>query len=86
MNTTVPKITIYKRSPVMFHAGVLSLAKRLTEVTLAAEWQLESEIRVQRGKRSQDRQWVVSACPSSTSEKEVEEYASDERERGAVLT
>ncbi|KAJ4289569.1 hypothetical protein N0V90_010898 [Kalmusia sp. IMI 367209] len=59
--------------------------KRLTELALAAGWQLESETRVQSGEELSDGQWEVYACLSSSFEKEVEEQVSDERERGVVL-
>jgi hypothetical protein len=59
--------------------------KRLTELALAAGWQLESETRVQGGEGLLDGQWEVSACLSSSFEREVEEQLSDERERDVVL-
>ena len=59
--------------------------KRLTELALAAEWQLESETRVECGEGLLDGQWEVSACRSSSFEREVEEKVGDERERGVVL-
>ncbi|KAF2709563.1 S-adenosyl-L-methionine-dependent methyltransferase [Pleomassaria siparia CBS 279.74] len=59
--------------------------KRLTELALAAGWQLENETRVQGGEGLLDGQWEVSACLSSSFEREVEEQVSDERERGVVL-
>ena len=59
--------------------------KRLTELALAAGWQLESETRVPGGEGLLDGQWEVSACLSSSFEREVEEQVSDERERGVVL-
>ncbi|KAF3046927.1 hypothetical protein E8E12_008012 [Didymella heteroderae] len=59
--------------------------KRLTELALAAEWQLEHEIRIQAGNGLLDGQWEVSACLSPSFEKQVEEHVSDERERGVVL-
>jgi len=59
--------------------------KRLTELALAAGWQLESETRVQGGERLLDGQWEVSACLSSSFEREVKEQVSDERERAVVL-
>lgn len=59
--------------------------KRLTELALAAGWQLESETRVQPGEGLLDGQWEVDACLSSSFEKEVEEQVGDERERGVVL-
>ncbi|KAL1303754.1 hypothetical protein AAFC00_007096 [Neodothiora populina] len=59
--------------------------KRLTELALAAGWQLESETRVQGGEGLLDGQWEVSACLSSSFEGEVQEQVSDERERAMVL-
>jgi hypothetical protein len=59
--------------------------KRLTELALAAGWQLERETRVQGGEGLLDGQWEVSACLSSFFEREVEEQVSDVRERAVVL-
>jgi len=59
--------------------------KRLTELALAAGWQLESESRVKSGEGLLDGQWEVSACLSPSFERQVEERISDERERGVVL-
>lgn len=59
--------------------------KRLTELALAAGWQLETEALVQCGEGLLDGQWEVGACLSSDFEKEVEEHVSDERERAVVL-
>ncbi|CBY00126.1 hypothetical protein IAQ61_002679 [Plenodomus lingam] len=59
--------------------------KRLTELALAAGWQLENEVRVQGEEGLLDGQWEVSACLASSFEKEVEEQVGDERERGVVL-
>lgn len=59
--------------------------KRLTELALAAGWQLEKETYVQGGEGLLDGQWEVSACLSSSFEREVEEKVSDERERAVVL-
>jgi hypothetical protein len=59
--------------------------KRLTELALAAGWQLERETLVQGGEGLLDGQWEVSACLSSSFEREVEEQVSDERERAVVL-
>ncbi|KAJ4393342.1 hypothetical protein N0V93_002550 [Gnomoniopsis smithogilvyi] len=59
--------------------------KRLTELALAAGWQLESETRVQGEEGLLDGQWEVSACLSSAFEREVQEKVSDERERAVVL-
>ncbi|RAH40120.1 class I SAM-dependent methyltransferase [Aspergillus brunneoviolaceus CBS 621.78] len=59
--------------------------RRLTELALAAGWQLQSETRVQSGEGLLDGQWEVSACLSSSFEKEVEEAVSDGRERAMVF-
>ncbi|KAI1342686.1 S-adenosyl-L-methionine-dependent methyltransferase [Xylariaceae sp. FL0016] len=59
--------------------------KRLTELALAAGWELESETGVQCGEGLLDGQWEVSACLSSSFAKQVEEQVSDYRER-AVIT
>ncbi|KAJ5382201.1 hypothetical protein N7517_000112 [Penicillium concentricum] len=59
--------------------------KRLTELALAAGWQLESETLVQGGDGLLDGEWEVSACLSSSFEREVEDQVSDERERAAIL-
>ncbi|KAI2690285.1 hypothetical protein DTO012A7_4043 [Penicillium roqueforti] len=59
--------------------------KRLTELALAAGWQLESEALVQGGEGLLDGQWEVSACLSSSFEKEVEELVVDERERAVAI-
>ncbi|XPS72905.1 hypothetical protein M3J09_005063 [Ascochyta lentis] len=59
--------------------------KRLTELALAAGWQLESESHLQGNEGLLDGQWEVSACLSSSFEKEVEKHVSDERERGAIF-
>jgi hypothetical protein len=59
--------------------------KRLTELALAAGWQLESETSVQSGEGLLDGRWEVSACLSPSFEREVEEQVSDERERDVVL-
>mgnify|MGYP002717998094 CR=1 FL=1 len=59
--------------------------KRLIDLAVAAEWQLESETLVQGGEGLLDGQWEVSACLSSSFQKEVEEKVSDERERAVVL-
>lgn len=59
--------------------------KRLTELALAAGWQLEGESRVQAEEGLLDGQWEVSACLSSSFKKQIEERVSDERERGVVL-
>lgn len=59
--------------------------KRLTELALAAGWQLQSETRLQGGEGLLDGQWEVSACLSSSFERGIEQHVSDERERGMVL-
>jgi hypothetical protein len=59
--------------------------KRLAELALAAGWQLESETRIQGGEGLLYGQWEVSACLSSSFEREVEKQVSDEREREVVL-
>lgn len=59
--------------------------KRLTELAIAAGWQLDSESRVQAEEGLLDGQWEVAACLSPSFERQVDEYVSDERERGAVL-
>lgn len=59
--------------------------KRLTELALAAGWQLENETRVQAGEGLLDGQWEVSACLSSSFGREVEEQVSSERERGVIF-
>jgi hypothetical protein len=46
--------------------------KRLIDLAVAAEWQLESETLVQGGEGLLDGQWEVSACLSSSFQKEVE--------------
>ncbi|KAI1121032.1 hypothetical protein F5Y10DRAFT_110036 [Nemania abortiva] len=59
--------------------------KRLTELAVAAGWQLESETRVQGGEGLLDGRWEVSACLSPSFEREVEEQVSDGRERAVIL-
>lgn len=59
--------------------------KRLTELAVAAGWKLESETHVQPTERLSDGQWKVSACLSSSFEREIEEKVSNERERGVVV-
>ncbi|CAD0090950.1 unnamed protein product [Aureobasidium vineae] len=59
--------------------------KRLTELALAAGWQLEHETRVQPSEGLLDGQWEVSACLSTSFEQEIEDKVSDERERGVVF-
>ncbi|KAH6629541.1 S-adenosyl-L-methionine-dependent methyltransferase [Boeremia exigua] len=58
--------------------------KRLTELALAAGWQLENEVRVPSGEGLLDGQWEVSACLSRSFEEEIDEQVSDERERGVI--
>lgn len=59
--------------------------KRLTELAVAAGWTLDSETWVQSTEGLLDGQWEVSACLSSSFEREIEEKVNDERERGVVL-
>ncbi|KAE8373764.1 putative SAM-dependent methyltransferase [Aspergillus bertholletiae] len=59
--------------------------KQLTELALAAGWQLERETRVQGGEGLLDGQWEVSACLSASFAREVEGQVRDERERAVVL-
>ncbi|KAH6872692.1 SAM-dependent methyltransferas-like protein [Alternaria rosae] len=59
--------------------------KRLIELALAAGWRLEDDTHVQSGEELMDGQWEVSACLSSSFEREIEENVSDERERGVIL-
>ncbi|KAH3915743.1 hypothetical protein HBI56_145900 [Parastagonospora nodorum] len=59
--------------------------KRLTELAIAAGWKLEKETLVQNEKGLLDGQWEVSACLSSSFERDVEEHVGDERERGVVF-
>lgn len=59
--------------------------KRLTELALAAGWQLESETRVQPTKGLSDGMWEISRCLSSSFEKEIEEYVGDGRDRDVVF-
>ncbi|PYH99291.1 S-adenosyl-L-methionine-dependent methyltransferase [Aspergillus ellipticus CBS 707.79] len=59
--------------------------KQLTELAVAAGWQLESETRVQGGEGLLDGQWEVSACLSASFGREVEAQVRDERERAVVL-
>lgn len=59
--------------------------KQLTDLAVAAGWQLDTQTRVQCGDGLLDGQWEVSACLSSSFQKEVEEQVSDERERAVVL-
>ncbi|KAF2156253.1 hypothetical protein K461DRAFT_221464 [Myriangium duriaei CBS 260.36] len=58
--------------------------KRLTELALAAGWQLETEALVPGGEGLLDGQWEVSACLSPRFERQVEEQVSNVRERGVV--
>lgn len=59
--------------------------KRLTELALAAGWQLETETRVPGGEGLLDGQWEVSACLSSSFEQEVDQQVGNESERAVVL-
>lgn len=59
--------------------------KRLTELALAAGWKLESETRVQPTEGLLDGLWEVSACLSSSFEKESEEFVGDGRDRDVVV-
>ena len=59
--------------------------KRITELALAAGWQLQSENRVQGGEGLLDGQWEVSACLSPSFGNQVEEQVSDLREREVVF-
>lgn len=59
--------------------------KRLTQLALAAGWQLEDESVVQAGEGMLDGQWEVSACLSTGFEREVDDHVADERGRGVVL-
>jgi len=59
--------------------------KRLTELALAAGWQLERESRVPCGELLEDGKWEVAACLSPAFEREVREHVSDEREQAVVF-
>ena len=59
--------------------------KRITELALAAGWQLESEGRVQGGEGLSDGRWEVAACLAPSFEQQVEEQVTDMREREVVL-
>jgi SAM-dependent methyltransferase len=59
--------------------------KRLTELALAAGWQLESETRVQPTEGLSDGLWEVSACLSPSFEKEIEKHVGDGRDRDMVF-
>jgi ubiquinone/menaquinone biosynthesis C-methylase UbiE len=59
--------------------------KRLTELALAAGWQLENDVRTQADEGLLDGQWEVSACLSPSFQKQVDEHVRNERERGVVL-
>jgi len=59
--------------------------KRLTELALAAEWELETETRVQPTEGLLDGQWEVYACLSPSFEKQIEEFVGDGRDRDVVL-
>ncbi|KAK5999734.1 hypothetical protein QM012_005140 [Aureobasidium pullulans] len=58
--------------------------RRVTELALAAGWQLESEARVQPTEGLLDGQWEVYACLSPSFANEVEDAVNNERERGVV--
>jgi hypothetical protein len=59
--------------------------KRLTELALAAGWQLENETLVTSTEGLLDGQWEVAACLSPSFKREVENEVKDEREREVVL-
>lgn len=59
--------------------------KRLTQLALAAGWQLASEIRMESGEGMWDGRWEVSACLDPSFEQEVKDQVGDERERDVVL-
>jgi len=59
--------------------------KRLTELAVAAGWQLDSETYVKAGDGLLDGQWEVGACLASSFEKQVEEFVSDDREKSVVF-
>jgi hypothetical protein len=59
--------------------------KRLTELAIAAGWQLKKETLVQSEDGLLDGQWEVSACLSSSFEREVEEHVRDEGEKEVIL-
>jgi len=59
--------------------------KRLTELALAAGWELETETRVQPTEGLLDGQWEVYACLSPSFEKQIEEFVGDGRDRDVVL-
>lgn len=59
--------------------------KRLTELALAAGWQLESETCVPCGEGLGSGQWEVDACFSPYFEKDLEQHVSGERERAVVV-
>ncbi|PSN60137.1 SAM-dependent methyltransferase [Corynespora cassiicola Philippines] len=59
--------------------------ERITELALAAGWQLESETRIQSEEDLLDGKWEVSACLSSGFKREVDEQVHDEREREVIL-
>ncbi|KAL6702398.1 hypothetical protein ACN47E_002191 [Coniothyrium glycines] len=59
--------------------------KRLAELALTAGWQLGNETRVQCEEGLLDGKWEVSACLSSSFDRQVNEQVSDEREREVVL-
>jgi len=59
--------------------------KRLTELALAAGWRLETETRVEPTEGLLDGQWEVSACLSSSFEKQTEEFIGNGRDRDVVF-
>lgn len=59
--------------------------KRLIELAVAAGWQLENETYLQAGDGLLDGQWEVGACLASSFEQQVEEFVSDDREKGVVF-
>lgn len=59
--------------------------KRLTDLALAAGWQLERESRVPCSELLEDGKWEVAACLSPAFEREVREHVSDEREQAVVF-
>ncbi|XWW96452.1 hypothetical protein V2A60_004426 [Cordyceps javanica] len=58
--------------------------KRLTELAMAAGWQLESETSLQCGDELFNGQWEVGNCLSSDFQSDLETLVSDERKRTAV--
>lgn len=58
--------------------------KRLTEIALAAGWQMQTETRLQ-SEGLLDGKWEVSTCLSSSFERQVDEQVHDEREREVII-